>query len=240
MTHSFAQATPEIGGPGNKNKHSASSGRTFKRSESTSGESQSDATPVGYDLGGSSDSLLVGRCQPKSKIRKSHGSCGPATRGSPAAPGSLPVSRGRAYGGRTGSLRLWPSRQPGSADVARHQTIAHLADARLGIPEFGLGLGTFLPGWRRWSLRRCTPSTRPRRRADLTSGHHSGGGSDRNGQALRQTRTPVASGAAATTPTTPVSPLPRRIPDRKGDPFGAKKSWSSLQLSGQSHSPKWW
>src|SRR5215471_2551010 len=78
----------------------------------------------------------------------------------------------------------------------------------------------------RWWLRRCTPSTRPRRRADLTSGHHSGGGSDRNGRALRQTRTPAASGAAATTPTTPVSPLARRIPDRKGDPFGAKKSWA--------------
>jgi len=137
---------------------------------------------------------------------------------------------GAGLGGRTGSLRLWPSRQPGSTDDARHQTIAHFADPRLGIPEFGLGLGTFLPGWRRWSLRRCTPSTRPRRRADLTSGHHSGGGSDRNGQALRQTRTPVASGAAATTPTTPVSLLTRRIPDRKGVPFGAKKSrtiWDS-------------
>jgi len=38
MTHSFAQATPEIGGPGNKNKNSALSGRTLKRSESTGGE----------------------------------------------------------------------------------------------------------------------------------------------------------------------------------------------------------
>src|SRR5215467_14658124 len=139
MTHSFAQATPEIGGSRNKNKNSV-----LNRSESTSGESQSDATPVGYDLGGSSDSLLVGRCEPKSEIRKSHGSRGPATRGSPAAPGSLPVSRGRAYGGRTGSLRLWPSRQPGSADVARHQTIAHLADPRLGKIE--IGRGVFLTG----------------------------------------------------------------------------------------------
>ena len=33
---------------------------------------------------------------------------------------------GAALGGRTGSLRLSPSRQPGSTDDARHQTIAHL------------------------------------------------------------------------------------------------------------------
>src|SRR5215468_6884635 len=40
ITHSFAQATPEIGGSGNKN--SALSGLVLKRSESAGGESQLD------------------------------------------------------------------------------------------------------------------------------------------------------------------------------------------------------
>src|SRR5215470_1311490 len=67
MTHSFAQATPEIGGPGNKNKNSACRAASSTARNPRVANHSPTPTPVGYDLGGSRDSLLVGRCQPNQK-----------------------------------------------------------------------------------------------------------------------------------------------------------------------------
>jgi len=143
LTHSFAQATPEIGGPGNKNKNSASSGRTLKRSESTGGESQPDATPVGYDLGGSSDSLLVGRCQPN---QKSANHMDPVDRLLEEARLLLVPCRSAGGGprgedGLAATLALQATRINGRCPPPNH---CSPADRRLGMVE--IEFGAFLAG----------------------------------------------------------------------------------------------
>src|SRR5215472_3160053 len=125
MTHSFAQATLEIGGPGNKNKNSACRAASSTARNPRVANHSPTPTPVGYDLGGSRDSLLVGRCQPN---QKSGNHIDPVDRLLEEARLLLVPWRSAGGGpmGGAGSLGLWPSRQPGSTDDARHHTIANL------------------------------------------------------------------------------------------------------------------
>src|SRR5215472_13953548 len=141
MTHSFAQATLEIGGPGNKNKNSACRAASSTARNPRVANHSPTPTPVGYDLGGSRDSLLVGRCQPNQEItwilwtgywRKPGCSWFPA--GQPRA--GLWGEDGLAE-----TLALQATRINGRCPPPNH---CSPADRRLGMVE--IEFGAFLPG----------------------------------------------------------------------------------------------